>query len=330
MRLLRRAAAPMALGVALLLTACSAGANPSPSPSAPASGEEQTYVAEFATYEIVVNRPARVLVAMLTADQLWVSFGSMTFSFAYAGDGSDATPQAVQMPDVTARFLPIPGTPADTGQPTAITFPADGHGLYGADDVVFPVAGFYQILARGHLADGSEVAAVTALQVLDAPTVPSIGDRAPATDNAVMGDSGVTNAELDSRASGDNPIPDPELHRVSIADALADGVPALVVFSTPVYCVSQFCGPITDMVADLAAQYGDRADFIHVEIYRDFEAEEVNPTVTQWLARPDGSFREPWVYLIGADGTILGSWDTMVTRGEIEPMLEALPTLAGG
>ena len=77
---------------------------------------------------------------------------------------------------------------------------------------------------------------------------------------------------IDSRARGGEPIPDPELHTTSIADAIAAGHPALVVFSTPVYCVSRFCGPVTDLVAELAAEYGDRADFIHVEIYRDFEA----------------------------------------------------------
>ena len=103
--------------------------------------------------------------------------------------------------------------------------------------------------------------------------------------------------------------------------------PALVVFSTPVYCVSQFCGPVTDLVEELAADYADRADFIHVEIYRDFEAQELNPAVIDWLVGPDGNFREPWTFLIGADGTIIGSWDTVVTRGEIEPLLEALPAI---
>ena len=98
-----------------------------------------------------------------------------------------------------------------------------------------------------------------------------------------------------------------------------------MVFSTPVYCVSRFCGPVTDVVAELAADYGDRADFIHVEIYRDFEANEVNQAARDWLMTADGDLREPWTFLIGADGRIAASWDTIVTRGEIEPLLEALP-----
>ena len=100
-----------------------------------------------------------------------------------------------------------------------------------------------------------------------------------------------------------------------------------MVFATPVYCVSRFCGPVTDMVADLAKAYADRADFIHVEIYEDFEAGKVNQAAIDWLQTPEGDLREPWVFLIGADGRIAGSWDTMVTREEIEPLLEALPAI---
>ena len=44
-----------------------------------------------------------------------------------------------------------------------------------------------------------------------------------------------------------------------------------------------------------------------------------------WLQTPSGDFREPWTFLVGADGRIAASWDTVVTRGEIEPLLQALP-----
>jgi len=97
------------------------------------------------------------------------------------------------------------------------------------------------------------------------------------------------------------------------------------VFSTPVYCVSRFCGPVTDLVAELAAEYGDRADFIHVEIYEDFAAGKVNQAAQDWLSTADGDLREPWTFLVGADGRIAASWDTVVTRSEIEPLLKALP-----
>jgi hypothetical protein len=152
-----------------------------------------------------------------------------------------------------------------------------------------------------------------------------VGALAPHTDNPVIGDTGVSPVAIDSRAVGGAPVPDKQLHMTSIADAIDAGHPALVVFSTPVYCVSRFCGPVTDLVAQLAAEYGDRADFIHVEIYQDFEAGKVNQAALDWLKPANGDLREPWIFLIGADGRIAASWDTVVTRSEIEPLLKALP-----
>lgn len=70
---------------------------------------------------------------------------------------------------------------------------------------------------------------------------------------------------------------DPKLHRSRIASSLREGRPAVVARSTPVDCVSRFCGPITDMVQQLARDYSDRADFIHVEIWRFFQASGKEP-----------------------------------------------------
>lgn len=316
-----------AVGILFVLVACSPAGSQVPtqaaSPTGSASGSE--VVAEVATFQMVADRPGRLLVALVSTDRRWLSFGSVTFSFGYLGDGSGSPPPAVPMNEVTATFLPIPGSPVGVDLAPTLTFPADGHGVYAANPVTFPRAGYWQVVASGELADGTPFSADAAMEVLAAPTVISVGDVAPHSDNAVIGTAGVPNAAIDSRAASGEPIPDPELHTTSIADAIDAGHPALVVFSTPVYCVSQFCGPVTDLVAQLAAEYSDRADFIHVEIYRDFQATEINQTVLDWLQTPSGDFREPWTFLIGTDGRIAASWDTVVTRGEIEPMLQALP-----
>jgi len=50
------------------------------------------------------------------------------------------------------------------------------------------------------------------------------------------------------------------------ANALAEHRPILAVFATPVYCISRFCGPVTDAVEKLSHEYANRAEFIHVEI----------------------------------------------------------------
>jgi hypothetical protein len=311
--------------IALLVVTLASCAAPAqrPSPSADGPG----IVAEVATYQLVTEQPGRLLVALLTADDRWLSFGSVGMSFDYLGDASGSPAPAGDVGDTTAGYLPIPGSPESDGRPPTLTFAADGRGVYAVESITFPKAGFWRVVAHGELADGSPFDAQAAFTVLDTPSVITVGSLAPHTDNPVMGDPDVAPQAIDSRAAGGEPIPDPELHATSIADAIEAGHPALVVFSTPVYCVSRFCGPVTDLVAELAGKYGDRADFIHVEIYRDFEAGEVNQAALDWLSTDGGDLREPWTFLIGADGRIAASWDTVVTRSEIEPLLEALPVI---
>jgi len=308
--------------LAVILSSCAA---PAQSPVTTPSANDQGIVAEVATYQLVADQPGRLLVALITGDNRWLSFGSVGVSFSYLGDGAGTPSPGVVVADATARFLPIPGSTEGGGRPPTLTFAADGRGVYAVEPITFPTAGYWQVVARGALGDGSPFSAEAAFTVLDTPSVIAVGALAPHTDNSVIGDPGVSAPAIDSRAAGGEPIPDPELHATSIADAIEAGHPALVVFSTPVYCVSRFCGPVTDLVAELAAEYGDRADFVHVEIYRDFEAGEVNQAARDWLTGADGDLREPWTFLVGADGRIAASWDTVVTRSEIEPLLESLP-----
>lgn len=311
--------------IALLGPSLSSCADPAHAPTSEPSGTDQGIVAEVASYQVVAEQSGRLMVAILTADDRWLSFGSVGMSFEFLGDGAGTPSPDIVVADATAHFLPIPGSTKGDRQKPTLTLPADGRGVYAVDPITLPAAGYWQVVARGELADGSTFIAEAAFTVLEKPSVITVGALAPRTDNPVKGDPGVAPQAIDSRARGGEPIPDPELHTTSIADAIAAGHPALVVFSTPVYCVSRFCGPVTDLVAELARVYGDRADFIHVEIYEDFETGRVNQAAHDWLQTADGDLREPWTFLIGADGRIVASWDTVVTRGEIEPLLEALP-----
>jgi hypothetical protein len=311
--------------VALVLVGCSPSVV-GPTPMSPVPGD--SIVAEVASFQLVVDEPGRLLVALITSDNRWLSFGTVDMRFTYLGDGVASAPTGISADSVKGRFLAIPGSPDDVGRQPTLTAPADGHGVYAAEPITMPRAGYWEVVAAGRLADGTTFEASAAFTVHARSSIPSIGDLAPRTENPVMGTPGAKPPAIDSRAAGTGTIPDPELHRTSIATAIEEGHPALVVFSTPVYCVSRFCGPVTDLVAQLAAEYGDRADFIHVEIYTDFEAGEVSSAARDWLTSDDGELREPWTFLIDAHGRIAASWDTVVTRSEIEPLLADLPVLS--
>ena len=95
--------------------------------------------------------------------------------------------------------------------------------------------------------------------------------------------------------------------------------------STPVYCVSRFCGPITDEIDELAREYGDRVAFVHLEVWQDFEEQVVNPAAQEWIFPRDGSdAREPWVFVIGADGVVQARFDNVATDAELRAAVEAV------
>jgi hypothetical protein len=79
----------------------------------------------------------------------------------------------------------------------------------------------------------------------------------------------------------------------------------MVVISTPTFCVSRFCGPITDSVLDLAKEYGDDIDFVNLEVWQDFEANLLNPAAAVWIApTPETDGGEPWVFVVDSEGVI--------------------------
>ena len=310
-----RGLAAIPAAVAVLLAGC----GDAPDPAGP-SGSLQVFPASF---EVIAGQPSRLLVGVITPDNRFVSGGSVELAFSFLGEGRAGAPEPAG--GATAAFLPIPGEEDRPVPEEPTAAPGESaRGVYAAK-VTFGRPGFYEVEVSTDLA-GRPSRGSGAFEVIPEPLVPYPGDRAPRTDNHLLGEPGVPEEAIDSRAATGG-IPDPELHDTTIADAIRAGRPALVVMATPVYCVSRFCGPVTDMVAELAADYGDHADFIHVEIWADFQEGAINEAAADWLLRED-DLQEPWVFLIGADGRIAARWDNVATRAEIEPLLRDLP--AGG
>jgi hypothetical protein len=231
-------------------------------------------------------------------------------------------------PTATATFVPTFGTPERSSRPV-VTQPNEGRGVYEATDVVFDTAGVWVAEVTADVQGLGPQTAQASFAVQEHPSLPAPGDRAQPTRNLTVRSKGVPLAAIDSRAGNKGTIPDPELHEWTIARAIAEGRPALVVFATPVFCVSRFCGPVTEMVEDLSSRYDDRAVFIHVEIWKDFEKQVLNRAALDWLQMPNGDLTEPWLFLIGADGTIVDRWSSMWSEREVETDLEALPPMKG-
>lgn len=334
------------LVVALTAAGCaSQGGNKA---AEPGSDGPSNLAAQVASYELLAATPNRFLVGLSVAAEGVVSYGSVDMAFSYLGDGG-ASPTAG--PDVTGDFILVPPesghphegeSPAEhagmdeEASPTSetdldaaaarspeITQPDQVRGVYQASDVTFDEAGVWQVDVSLDLAGQQEIASAN-FNVVDEPSYPAIGQAAPASDNSVMGTPGAKPAEVDSRATeGWASVPDPLLHQVNIRDVLKEGAPMVVVVSTPLYCQSRFCGPITDQVGEIAARYRDVAHFVHLEVWKNYQRKSVNQEAADWVYRND-EITEPWVFLVGADGNIVDRWANVLDRRELEQELDAL------
>jgi len=307
------------LMLGLLGTACSGSGDPDPSPAR--SGP--SFNAEVASADLYAGAPQRFLLGILAGDAngiRYVSYGDVDLRFAFLGDGTSSPGTG---PSAVATYVGAPGT--GTGGPTpTLTQPSEARGVYQAEDVTFDRAGTWQVTAEAQVADAGPMQVTGAFSVAAEPAVPAPGQRALKTENLTLDSTDEPPGAIDSRAVGGGPIPDQNLHRWTIADAIRQHRPALVTFATPVYCQSKFCGPVVDAVEQLSQRYDDRAVFIHVEIYHDQVDNEINQAAADWLFRDD-ELREPWLFLIGADGRIIDRWGVLFDPVEVAAALRALP-----
>lgn len=310
------------LALSVVLSACSGTTTPSDAdtPSASSSPNAPVEVA-LVNYELVASTPNRFMVGLILPDNRMVAYGTVQMRFQALDASGQPTGSASEV--VTGTYLAVPGTdPGDPeSDPQAIT-PATARGVYELEGVRFGGPGRWVVQVAARVQEVGVVEGSATFDVLETPNVPGVGEPAPASDNAVIGDPGVEPVSIDSRAQDGAKIPDPELHRVSIADAIASKRPTVIVFSTPVFCVSRFCGPVTDMVASLEEKYRGRADFVHVEVWKDFQNNLANDAANEWLLR-DGTLNEPWAFILDAEGTITERWDNLFTQPELEDGLRA-------
>ncbi|MGH2807238.1 MAG: hypothetical protein ACRDKT_08180 [Actinomycetota bacterium] len=316
--MLRRHRLWLLVALVLLIAACGDQGGDGGDGGAPGTDEGgEEIVVQAANYDLSVGDESRFIAGVLTHDQLFVSYGSVDMKFFYLGT-ERGSGKAEEGPTATGRFLTIEGDPSTEGP---VAGPAsEGRGVYAAD-VTFDRAGFWAVELTAEL-EGEPKTGQAVFEVREESLYPAVGEAAPRSKNLTLPSKAPERA-VDSRAETTG-IPDEILHRTTIKGSIEAGEPAVVVFSTPVYCVSRFCGPITDTVAELARDYSGRANFIHVEVWWNFEKQVVNRTAGEWIFVKN-DLTEPWIFLIGADGKIVQRWDNVATREEIEPFLKKLP-----
>ena len=118
-------------------------------------------------------------------------------------------------------------------------------------------------------------------------------------------------------------MPDPQMHSVTIADAVSSGNVTVIAFATPAFCRSAVCGPVKLLVDDLFSKYGTQANFIHIEPYdlpkaRTGKLEPIPLLENEWRLET-----EPWVFIVGKDGHVSAKFEAAVSKDELEKALQS-------
>jgi hypothetical protein len=151
--------------------------------------------------------------------------------------------------------------------------------------------------------------------VLPAGQTPAIGQPAPKSRQRLLVD--VDSIEqIDSAAN-----PEPDFHRMTVAEAVEAGRPALVFFAVPGYCDSRFCGPEYEIMRKLLDKHRGRLEFMHIEFYKVPGSPERQPVdaVAEWGLRS-----EPWFFLIDSNGLIAAKFEGPTSFEELEEAILSL------
>jgi hypothetical protein len=202
-------------------------------------------------------------------------------------------------PDARARGpYPAPADVLVTDPPFRSRQAASETDLFAAvyaAEVPFPKAGSWSVLTVTQ-SGGGLVAAPTQVEVVTPAQdeIPAPGEAAPNVETDTVASAKGDVEAIDTR------IPTaPELHQKSFADVVGTK-PVALLFATPQLCQSRVCGPVTDIALQLKAEYGDRMEFIHQEVYVDNDP-------SKGLREPLKRFNlqtEPWLFVVGRDGKV--------------------------
>jgi hypothetical protein len=234
----------------------------------------------------------------------------------------DTQNEPLASPDrpVSLRFFDLaedPAAPALTVDADYLPTIPQLPGLYRAM-VEFDRPGPWGIEAVATEADGSARTGRMIFSVLEQTSTPPLGAQAPETDTPTA----QTPAEI--AAISTDRHPDASFYRTSVADALAQDRPFLLFFGTPAFCRTAVCGPVMEILKDVAPEFDGQVEVIHVEPY---ELHEVDgnlqpvleggqlvpvPSVIEWGLRT-----EPMIFAVDADGRVTAKLEGVASAQEL-------------
>jgi hypothetical protein len=227
----------------------------------------------------------------------------------------DLTGQMINDATVHLQYFDLsnPAAPrlASEAEATRLQSP-DGRTTIFAHETSFLRAGNWGVAVQARLADGTMAMQRVGFQVLASSPTLKVGQQVPHLDTPTA--SAVNNDLAQLTSASD---PNPAFYQLSLTQALHSGKPTVLLLATPAFCQSRLCGPAYDVISELQKRFGDKVNFVHVEVYTGLP----NPAAANWPLAPAmqalGLQTEPWLYLIGRDGRVNYRVEGLFTADEV-------------
>jgi len=166
-------------------------------------------------------------------------------------------------------------------------------GVVYSTELNFPSDGEWRIAAILKEEGELKSAVLAGVVVGEFEKVPKPGQKAPVIHTPTAQDAGGELSKITTRTPPDSQ------NRVDYADALGKE-PIVLLFATPQFCQSRVCGPVVDVAEQAKHEYGDKAAFIHMEIYNENDpGKGVRPQVRAFHLPS-----EPWLFTIDRRGIV--------------------------
>ena len=207
--------------------------------------------------------------------------------------------------------------PAQTALALFHPFPLVERGLY-VTNLTFDQPGKWAIQATVLGGDGLPKKAALHFDVPEKTHAPAVGEAAIPSHSKTIHDVD----QLSQLTTGS--MQDEDLYQISIADAIENDLPTVIVMASPAFCINAVCGPQVEVLRDLKNEFPNQANFIHVDYYDnpeqiqgDLNRAVLSPVVREWRL-PSAE----WSFVIDRDGVIAARFEGFTPLQELRQALK--------
>ncbi len=302
--------------LALVTAACGATSTPTPSFDAPLRNQVpvHTEVPGQAHTHLDPAQATETMQVVLVASELIVGLNRFAVGLF------DSKGQAISDASVHFHYFDLinPTLPRVESEADAVRLAtADGRTAIFANEREFARAGDWGVEVQARFPNGkASIRRIGFTVVAQSPTLKP-GQAAPSLETPTAASAQNDLTKLTSAME-----PNPAFYYLSLKQALTNGKPTVLLFATPAFCQTRFCGPSYELTSALQKQYGSKANFVHVEVYTGLP----NPAADNFQLAPSmrafGLTSEPWLFIIKPDGKVAYRVEGLFTLGEIEHHLK--------